>query len=64
MKSEKKMAGPGRALAKILYFVSGRAGLGPKFQFPFRARPGSDLTLIFLTGRAGPGLKNPTRADL
>ena len=27
----------GRARANIFYFVSGRAGLGPKFQFLFRA---------------------------
>ena len=38
-KSEKKLAGLGRARAKILYFISGRAALGPKFQFPFRAGP-------------------------
>ena len=49
----------GRARAKILYFVSGRAGLGPKFQFPFRARPGRARTeiSISLSGRSGPGPK-------
>ena len=36
--------------AKILYFVSGRVGLGPKFQFPFRAGSGSDLNFNFSFG--------------
>ena len=59
----------GRTRAKILYFVSGRAGLGPKFQFLFRAGPGSGLNFNFPFGpgravlgrkfqflcRAGPG---------
>ena len=65
------MAGPGRAPAKILYFVSGRAGLRLKFQFSSRAGPGSGRNfsfpfgpgrawieiLISLSGRAGPGPK-------
>ena len=43
----------GRARVKILYFVSGRAGLEPKFQFLFRARPGSDwnFNFFFAPGR-------------
>ena len=31
LKPENKLAGPGRARAESLYFLSGRAGLGPKF---------------------------------
>ena len=55
---------------KFYYFVSGWAGLGPKFQFPFRAGLGSgrnfnlsfglgraqDEIFIFTSGRAGPRL--------
>ena len=55
---------PGQARAKILYFGSGQAGLGPKFQFPFsllRTGPGWNCSHA---GRVGPGLKNPARADL
>ena len=37
---KKNMVGPGRAPAKILYFVSGWTGLGPRFQFLFWAGPG------------------------
>ena len=36
--------------AEILFFISGRAGLGPKFQFPFRAGPGSGLNFNFSFG--------------
>ena len=46
-RNRKKKNWPGRARAIILYNVSGRARLGPKFQFPFRAGPGSDIILNF-----------------
>ena len=45
----KKGNWPGQARAKILYFVSGRAGLGPKFQF---LGPGRNFFLYFGPGRA------------
>ena len=49
---------PGRA--EILISLSGQGGLGPKFQILFRAGPGLGQDC----SQAGPGLKNPTRADL
>ena len=76
MKLEIKLAEPSRA--EILFFISGRAGLGPKFQFPFRTGPGSDLNFnfsfesdrtrpgpnFFSLLRVGPGLKNSAGAQL
>ena len=50
---------PGRARAKILYFVSGRAGLRPKFQFRFG--PGSGLNFNFPI-RPGPKFFSLLRA--
>ena len=67
-KSEKNWSG--RARAKILHFVSGRArteilislsgwaGLGPKYLFFFRA--GAEIC-IFTSGRAGPEKSSPRR---
>ena len=61
---------PGRARAKILYFVSDRAGLGQKLQFLFRAGPAQsrDFFLYFGPGRAeveavqaGPEKSGPCR---
>ena len=52
MKFENKLAGLG--LAKILYFVTGRAGFGTKFQFIFRTWSGYKI-LIFTSGWEGPG---------
>ena len=53
--SEKNWPGQGQ----ILYFVSGRAGFGPKFEFPFRAGPGRNFFSLFrakiVAKRAGPG---------
>ena len=63
----------GRARAEILFFISGRAGLGPKFQFPlsgrarlghkfqfpFRAEPGPGQNLFSsLRGRLGQDFSN------
>ena len=64
----KKLAGPGQnfvfrfrrgqARAKISISLSGRDGLGSKFQFLFRTEPGPDLNFFFFTsGRAGPRAK-------
>ena len=52
MKLEIKLAGPGRAGPgqKFCFFISGWAGLGPKFQFPFRAGPGSGRNFSFPFG--------------
>ena len=62
-KLEKKLAWPGRAQPKILYFVSGRTGLGPKFQFAFQAGPGTDLNFnfFFWPGRARTEKSDPCR---
>ena len=46
---------------KILIFLTGLAGPGPKLFSLLRAGPGRDRSHA---GRAGPGLKNPARADL
>ena len=71
MKSEKSW--PGRARGKILHFVPGRVGLGPKFQFSFRGGPSRNFFALLRAGpgrdcshagRAGRGLKNSARADL
>ena len=52
---------PGRVRAEILYFVSDRVGLRPKFQFLFQADRAETAAI---QAGPGPGLKNTARADL
>ena len=57
-------AGPGRARTEISVSLMGRAGPGSDLFFNFSYGPGRTRAETFSLLRAGPGLKNPARADL